>query len=174
MKTIKLSSFIAAGVTAITVYAADTSVTLSKVHLCCNACVKGVGTATAGVTGAKVTADKDAGTVAITAADKATAQKAVDALIAAGYFGASSEADVKVMAKTGAKMDAVKSLEVSGVHLCCGKCVTTVNDALHGVKGVTANTAEKNAKTFTVTGEFSPADVFGALHKAGLTGTAGK
>src|SRR5258707_3512319 len=65
--------------------AADTSVKLSNVHLCCNSCVKGVDKALSGVTGATAQSDKDAGTVTITAPDKATAQKAVNALVAEGY-----------------------------------------------------------------------------------------
>ena len=75
--------------------AADTSVKLSNVHLCCNNCVKGVDKALSGVIGAKAQSDKDAGTVTIKAPDKATAQKAVDALLAAGYFGISSDPAIK-------------------------------------------------------------------------------
>jgi len=64
--------------------AADTSVKLSDVHLCCNNCVKSVDKALSKVAGVTAQSDKDAGTVTITAPDKATAQKAVDALVAAG------------------------------------------------------------------------------------------
>jgi hypothetical protein len=41
---------------------------------------------------------------------------------------------------------------------------------LADVPGVTTNNAVKNAKVFTVTGDFNDADVFTALQKAGLTG----
>ena len=44
---------------------AETTVTLSDVHLCCNNCVKGVDTAVAPVSGTKATCDKDAGTIGI-------------------------------------------------------------------------------------------------------------
>ncbi|MEO8429849.1 MAG: heavy-metal-associated domain-containing protein, partial [Verrucomicrobiota bacterium] len=71
------------------VQAADTSVKLSNVHMCCNSCVKAVDKALSNVTGAKAQSDKDTGTVTITAPDQATAQKAVDAVVAAGYFGTS-------------------------------------------------------------------------------------
>jgi copper chaperone CopZ len=80
---------------------ADVSVTLSNVHLCCNSCVKGVDKATATVTGAAAQSDRKADTVTITAPDKATAQKAVDALVAAGYFGVSSDPSIKVDASSG-------------------------------------------------------------------------
>jgi len=153
--------------------AADTTVKLSNVHLCCNSCVKGVDKALSGVTGATAQSDKDAGTVTITAPDKATAQKAVNALVAAGYFGTSSDAAIKVNAKSGAKNEKVQSLKVNGVHLCCNKCVTSVKDALATVDGVKANTAAKGAESFEVTGDFNAQQAFTALNKAGLSGKAG-
>jgi len=156
------------------VEAADTSVKLSNVHLCCNGCVKGVDKALSGVTAAKAQSDKDAGTVTINAPDKATAQKAVDALVAAGYFGKSSEAAIKVTANSGAKNGKVQSLKVTGVHLCCNKCVTSVTEALSKVPGVKGNTAAKGAESFDVTGDFNAKDAFAQLNKAGLSGKAGK
>ena len=156
------------------VQAADTSVKLSGVHLCCDGCVKGVDKALSSVTGAKAQSDKDAGTVTINAPDKATAQKAVDALVAAGYFGKSSDAAIKVTANSGAKNGKVQSLKVTGVHLCCNKCVTSVTDALSKVPGVKGNTAAKGAESFEVTGDFNAKDAFAELNKAGLSGKAGK
>ena len=154
--------------------AADTSVKLSNVHLCCNNCVKGVDKALSGVIGAKAQSDKDAGTVTIKAPDKATAQKAVDALLAAGYFGISSDPAIKVASNSGAKNGKVQSLKVTGMHLCCNKCVTTVTDALSKVPGVKGNTAAKGAESFEVTGDFNAKDAFAELNKAGLSGKAGK
>src|SRR5471032_796378 len=101
---------------------ADFTVTLSNVHLCCSSCVKGVDKATATVGGAAAKSDRDADTVTITAPDKATAQKAVDALVAAGYFGTSSDPAIKVDPTTGAKDATVESLTITGLHLCCTKC----------------------------------------------------
>ena len=117
-----------------------TEVKLSEVHLCCANCVKGVDKALTGVTGVTAKSDKDAGTVVLTAPDTAAAQKAVDALVAAGYYGKSSDAAIKVMAHTGAKDGKVSTLKVSGVHLCCDKCVTAVN-------GVVSNMPEFRDKT---------------------------
>ena len=154
--------------------AADTSIKLSNVHLCCNGCIKGVDKALSGVTGAKAQSDKDAGTVTINAPNKATAQKAVDALVAAGYFGVSSDPAVKVPANSGAKNGKVQTLKVTGVHLCCNKCVTTVTDALSKVPGVKGNTAAKGAESFEVTGDFNGKNAFAELNKAGLSGKAGK
>jgi copper chaperone CopZ len=152
---------------------AEVTVQLTDVHLCCPSCVKGVGKAMTDIAGATAKADQDSETVTITAADQATAQKAVNALIAAGYFGKSSDVGIKVDATTGATDAKVHSLAVNDVHLCCKKCVTVVNDAIKGIPGVTGNTAAKDAKTFQVTGDFKPTDVFKALQDAGLTGKAG-
>src|SRR5262245_6957127 len=112
------------------IQAADVSVKLSDVHLCCQSSVKGVQAAVGKVPGATVKADKDEGSVSIGGPDKTTVQKAVDALVAGGYFGKSSDAAVKLNAHSGAIGRKVQSLKVEGVHLCCGKCVTAVNDAL--------------------------------------------
>jgi copper chaperone CopZ len=149
---------------------AEVSVQLNDVHLCCASCVKGVDKAVAPVNGVSAKCDRDTQSVTLTAPDKASAQKAVNALVAAGYYGKTSDSGIKLNAKTGASDAKVSSLAVSGVHLCCNKCVTAVKDALGNVPGVTGNTAKKDAKTFDVTGNFKPTDVFNALHDAGLTG----
>ncbi len=149
---------------------AESTVKLTGVHLCCKSCVKGVDKAVGTVSGAAAASDADAGTVTVTAPDDATAQKAVDALVAAGYFGKSENAAIKVSDATGAKDEKVSSLTVSDVHLCCPKCVKAVNAALADVKGVASNNAEKGAKSFEIKGDFNAKDVAEALQKAGLTG----
>jgi len=159
--------------TAATVARADDfTAKITNVHLCCNSCVKGVEQAASKVDGAKVTADKDSSTVTITAPDKQTAQKAASAIVKAGFFGEST--DVKINNRTGAKGETVQTLKISGVHLCCGKCVKAVDTALKSVTGVTGDTAEKNATSFEVTGSFNDKDVFAALHKAGFSGKISK
>jgi copper chaperone CopZ len=154
--------------------AADVTVKISDVHLCCGKCLTGVTNAVSGISGVNATADKESKVVEITGPDTATVQKAADALINAGYFGVSSDPSIKISSDTGAKGAKVQSLKVEGVHLCCPKCVKAVNAALSDVPGVTGNTAEKNAKVFVVTGDFNDADVFAALQKIGLTGKVGQ
>jgi copper chaperone CopZ len=149
---------------------ADVSVKLTDVHLCCQSCVKGVAKATADISGLKAEASTDDKTVSLTGPDTATVQKGVDALTKAGYFGKSSDASIKVNAETGVKDEKVKSLEISNVHLCCGKCVKAVGQALSTVPGVTDNTAAKGATSFTINGDFNAKDAVAALQKAGLTG----
>lgn len=152
--------------------AADVTATINNVHLCCDKCVHVAQKVVSSVDGATAACDTGAHTVTITAPDTATAQKAADALVQAGFFGDST--DVKINANTGAKGEKVQSLTVEGVHLCCPKCVKTVNESLMYVPGVTGNNAQKGATEFVVTGNFNDADVFAALQKVGLTGTEAK
>ena len=173
MKTILASAAVAFAL-AVSARAADVSVKLTDVHICCQSCVKGIQATVSKVSGLAAQTDQDEGIITLTAADKATVQKGVDALVAAGYFGKSSDPNIKVKADTGAKDQKVTELKVEGVHLCCGKCVKAVNGVLESVPGVKGNNAAKEVKSFTVTGDFNEKDVFDALQKAGLTGKVGK
>ena len=173
MKAI-IACFVALSMAALTAQAADVSVKLTEVHLCCKSCVNIAQKTAEKVPGSTIVADQEEDTITVTAADTATVQKAVDALVAGGYFGKSSNPDIKVVSDTGAKGEMVTTLDVSNVHLCCPKCVKAVNEILSTVPGYTTNNAVKNAKTFTVTGNFKDSDVFAALQKGGLTGKAGK
>src|SRR4029450_3233459 len=152
MKNLLVSLITTVAVT-LPAWAADVTDKLTNVHLCCPGCVQGVEKAIGQVQGATGSANKDDGPVTLTGPDKATVQKAADALLTAGYFGKSSDPAIKVNAKTGAKDEKVKSLTVEGVHLCCGKCVKDLTAALSEVKGVTGNTAAKGAKSFVVNGD---------------------
>ena len=154
--------------------AAHVTAKITGVHLCCKGCVTGVEKAVATVKGATASVDADAETVSLTGPDAATVQKAADALVAAGYFGKSGDAGVKMTADTGAKGKQVQSLKLEGVHLCCGKCVSAVDKAVKSVSGVKEHTAKKNAETFEVTGDFNDKEVVEALHNAGLTGKVAK
>ena len=167
MKAIFTSLIVAVALTC-SARAADTTVKINEVHICCDSCVKSIQKAVAPIKGVTAAVDKDEETISLTGPDKATVQKAADALVAAGYFGKSS--DIKMDPTTGAKGQKVESLKIKDVHLCCGKCVKAVNTALESVPGVKANTAKKDAKSFEVTGNFNDKEVFDALQKVGLTG----
>ena len=153
--------------------AADVTAKITDVHICCKSCVTLAEKAVAEVPNVTAKADQEEGTVTLPGPDTASVQKAADALIAAGFFGKSNNADIKSNASTGAKGEKVQTLEVSGVHLCCAKCVKAVNAVCMAVPGVQANTAAKGVKTFQVTGDFNDADLLAALQKAGLTGKVG-
>lgn len=141
---------------------AESTVKVTGVHNCCKKCDNGILDAVKKVDGASAVTDKT--TVTITAKDEATAKKAVESLLAAGYAGKGAEPAAIKDAK-------VKTATVGGVHLCCGKCVTAAEKAVLSVKGVTKHTATKGAETFTVEGDFSTQDLASALNKAGLNGS---
>jgi len=139
---------------------AESSITLTGVHNCCKGCANGISKAVTSVAGATCTADK--GTVTITAKSAADAKKAVAALLDAGYFGEGATAPTASAAKA-------KSITVSGVHLCCGKCVDAFNKAATA-GGATKTDAVKGAKSVIVEGDLSPKDLLAALNKGGFNG----
>lgn len=154
--------------------AADRSIEIKGVHLCCKGCSGAVEKAVAKIPGATVKVDKDSGTVTLSGADPATVQGAADAMVAAGFFGTCSDPDVKLPTGGGAKGKKVRSLTVQGVHLCCGECVSAVEKAIAKVEGAKAHTAVKGAKSFEVTGSFNDKQLMQALEKEGLSGTVAK
>lgn len=167
---LQILSIIVLGFVTSTAFAEET-VTLSGVHNCCKKCTEGLNKAVAKAPG--VTAKIDKSTVALTAGSAEDLQKAVDAIVAAGYTGTSDSDKVKVNAATAAD-EKVTSLTVTGVHLCCGKCVTAADKAVKSVAGVKSDTAAKGAESFKVEGDFNAKEVMAALDKAGFTGKAEK
>lgn len=65
-------------------------------------------------------------------------------------------------------------VEVKGVHLCCGNCVTGVSKALEGVEGVSGVMSDRESKTVTFTAADDKAAQAGidALAAAGFHGAA--
>lgn len=65
-------------------------------------------------------------------------------------------------------------VEVKGVHLCCGACVTGVDKALKGVEGVSGVNSDRESKTVTFSAADDKAAQAGinALADAGFHGTA--
>ena len=149
---------------------AETKVEVKNVHLCCPACVKGVGKALKGVEGVKGACDKSAGTVTLTATDDEAAQKGIEALAAAGFHGKLETKAVHFPRDSGATSTKgkVKSLTLTGVHNCCGACNTAIKKAIKKVDGVTGDTAKPKSETFEVTGDYEPLDLVRALHEAGF------
>jgi mercuric ion binding protein len=147
---------------------AETKVELKNVHLCCGQCVKIAGNVLKKVKGVKGTCDKDAGTITITADDDKTAQKGVDALVAAGFHGDTGSKEVTIKDDSGVSAGKVKTLTLTGIHNCCGQCCKTIKETVKKVEGVTGDTAKPKVTTFTVTGDFDGAALVKALNDAGL------
>ena len=164
MKFARLLSM-AAAVALLNVAAARAGdVKIEGVHICCGQCVniaQSTLKAVEGVSNGK--ADKDSGSITLTAADDKAATAAIEALAKAGFRGTAKHGD-KVLefpgsnAEKGAKSDAIT---IAGVHLCCPACYGAAEKALKSVDGVTAVKSDKKAKTLEVTG--TAVDVNAAL-----------
>ena len=147
---------------------AETVVEMKGVHLCCGACVKGVATALKGVDGASADCDQDNGTVTITAKDEATAQKALDAVTGAGYFGTIDAEGLTIKPATGVPAGKVKSISLNNAHNCCGACSKAIQKAAKSVPGVTGDTVQPKKADFDVTGDFDASALVKALNDAGF------
>jgi copper chaperone CopZ len=81
-----------------------------------------------------------------------------------------------LMVLTGAAVAlADKSVELKGVHLCCGACVKGVTTALKGVEGVTPKCdREKSMVTLTSESDEALKKAVEALGAAGYFGETGK
>jgi periplasmic mercuric ion binding protein len=147
---------------------AETKVELKNVHLCCPACVKGVGTALKDIDGVKAQCDRQAKTVTITAPDDKSAQKALDALAKAGFHGKTGNKELAIKDDSGAKTGKVQSVTVSGVHNCCNACTRAIKNVVKQVDGVSGDTAAPKKDAFEVTGNFDTAELVKALNDAGF------
>jgi copper chaperone CopZ len=107
--------------------------------------------------------------VALTARDGAAAQKALDAIAAAGFHGSTDNARLAMQAASSIPRGRVKRLKVSGIHNCCDLCCEAIKEAIATVDGVTADTATPGATTFEVTGDFPAAALVKALNAAGFS-----
>ncbi len=147
---------------------ADTTVELKGTHLCCPACVKAADGILKDIEGCTGKCDQKNGTITITAKDDATAQKALDALAAGGFHGDTGNKDLNVKDDSGAKAGKVKTLTLTGIHNCCGRCNATIKAACKKCEGVTGDTAKPKNDTFDVTGDFDAAELVKALNAAGF------
>jgi copper chaperone CopZ len=145
-------------------------VELKNVHMCCDGCAEEVATVLGkveGVTG--VSTDKKTTSAAFTAADAKTAQKALDALAAAGFHGdPGKDKGYAFKDDSGVKPGTVKTLTVTGFHNSCPGCVKSLREVVKDVKGVTGVAAKSKVSTADVTGEFDAAELVQALNKAGF------
>lgn len=149
---------------------AETTVTMTGVHNCCKSCTNGI--VKAGTSAGKdISVTAEGKTVTITTKKKTDAKKAVEAIIAAGYFG-KVEGEESASKPAAAKADAkLTKATVTGVHLCCQKCANAAIAAVKNVSGITKHDIVSKAQSFTVEGEFTKAELAAALNAEGLAGT---
>jgi periplasmic mercuric ion binding protein len=146
---------------------AETKVTISKTHLCCPMCVTAVAATLKDVDGVKHKCSQEAKTIEITADSEEAAQKAIDALAKAGFYGATDSEKVKYKLAEAPQGD-VERLEIIGVHNCCGACTQAIKKALGTVDGITANTVKAKSDSFVLEGKFSAEKAIKALLDAGF------
>lgn len=146
---------------------AETKVTVSDTHLCCGQCLKAVDATLKDMQGVTFKSDQGAKTIEIVAENDAAAQKAIDALATAGFYGKLNNDKLKFKA-VAAGDAAVEKLEVSGVHNCCGQCTNTIKKAVTSVSGVSSTDVKAKETSFAVEGKFKPGEVVKALLDAGF------
>src|SRR5205823_5409989 len=113
---------------------AETKAELKRVHMCCDGCAEEVAEVLGKVAGIKdVKVDQETNTAKFTAADAKAAQKAVDALAAAGFHGDTGAKEFAFKDDSGVVKGKVKSLTVTGFHNSCGGCVKSFRDAIKPV-----------------------------------------
>lgn len=144
-------------------------VELTGVHLCCQGCVDAADAALMSVEGVTSRCDMEKGTVALTAGDEAAAQKALDALAAAGFYGRPGNRKLTMRAMSNIPRGKVNSVRVSGIHNCCEPCCAAIKEAIATVDGVTGDTAAPHATTFEVIGDFDAATLVKTLNVAGFS-----
>ncbi|HEY2414213.1 MAG TPA: hypothetical protein VGI40_18360 [Pirellulaceae bacterium] len=147
--------------------AAETKVTISGTHLCCGACLKAVDTTLKDMSGVKHKSDQGAKTIEIIADNDEAAQKAIDALADAGFYGKLDNDKLKYKPVQSGDA-AVEKIEITGIHNCCGQCTTAIKKAVTSVSGVSGTSVKNKETTFAVEGNFKPGDVVKALLDAGF------
>jgi copper chaperone CopZ len=152
---------------------AETKVTLSKTHVCCKRCEQVVAQVfeKAAVKG---TASKADGSITFTAPSEEKAQQVLDQLAAAGFHGQTDNKALAIKEDSGVKSGKVKSLDLQGLHNCCGACNTAIKGAIKKVEGVESDTAKANSDKVTIKGDFDALAVIEALNKAGFHATVAK
>ena len=147
---------------------AEVEITITKMHLCCGACVKGVEGSLEKVEGATVKVDKNASSAVLTAPDQKTARRAIGAIGRAGFHGETDHTKLKMPDNSGVKKGMTERLELVGIHNCCSGCNKAIKAAIASVDGVQADTAKPKSRTIVVEGKFDGLAVVNALNKAGF------
>lgn len=143
---------------------ADTTVTLSGVHLCCGRCTKVVNATVDKIADASADINNKAGTITIKALNDERAQKALDALSAAGFYGKSDNKNITI--KKNEAKGTSKRAEFVGFHNCCKQCVKVIEKTANSVDGVQGVAVNKDS--LVVEGDFKLAAILRAFNKVGL------
>ncbi|MEM7143719.1 MAG: cation transporter [Verrucomicrobiota bacterium] len=146
----------------------ENDVTLTGLHLCCGGCEKGIDKALAEMEDIEYAVSRSSDSINITSSKSSAIQDAVDAIAAAGYYGKSNFAEIAIEEVKGTSTEKTDSADISSLHICCGACERAIEETLTAVEGVASVAIDKQARTATVTGDFTTADTVSALQTAGF------
>ncbi len=96
----------------------------------------------------------------------------IDALAKAGFHGSATHGDkvVKFPKTTAKKGDKANTVTFTGVHLCCGQCVTGAKKALENIKNVEI-TVDRPTQSVTLKGkDIDVLEVVNAFNAGGFHG----
>ena len=143
-------------------------------HLCCDK-AKDQFVKAAGSAGAVATINDRLAQGTVTASSSANGQKAIDAIMKAGFFGDVSakggSTKVKFYEGTPRPSTVEKATFALPNPVACEKSVSTLNDAIGEVSGVKGGKVSLGSYDFTVTGEFDPTQVIESLRAYGYNAT---
>ena len=148
---------------------AETKVTVSGTHLCCGACLKAVDTTLKDMSGLTFKSDQGSKTIVITADSDEAAQKAVDALATAGFYGKLDNDKIKYKPVQADDAPAEK-IEITGIHNCCGACDKAIKAALAGIEGIKGVASKAKTDKIVIEGDFDGLAVLKAIQDAGFHG----
>lgn len=152
----------------------EVTVTLSGVHICCNACEKALTGLEGGKFGVDQTVtfepDKEEGTVTIDATSGKAMQYALEAVVNKGFYGKSDHAALQIEPLED-KGITTPIFTVRNIHICCKGCLRDLEEVLEGVEGIEEHGADVDKTQFLVKGkDLKPHVVLQALREAGFGG----
>lgn len=154
----------------------ETTVTLTKVHICCGDCVDAIANIGSDSgnpipVGVTIAGDRKTESIIIKAPSGKDAQAAIRAVTKAGFYGVS---DNPAVAIADLKPDdfTTNTMVIRDPHLCCGGCVKAFTKAVESVEGVESCEAKAGSARVEVTGkDFKTYAVMQALRDAGFSAT---
>lgn len=144
---------------------AKTDLMLSGVHLCCSTCQKTVETVVEAIKGNQVKVNRTNNTVKILAPNKDSAQRSLNAMASAGFYGNSSSEQITM--NYSFDHETVSKTSLVGNHNCCLSCASALKSSLLNVEGVETVTVKK--RSCKIKGQFDIADALTAGNKAGFS-----
>jgi copper chaperone CopZ len=170
-----LAALAAAALCLVGVSAPESKIEVKGLHLCCGGCEGAAKGAVEGAGAKGAMADKASGTLSFTVANDKVAQKALDALAAAGFHGDTGNKLLALKDDSGLPPQNPKkpvtlhmvSVTLKIPHNCCEGCAKPIIAAIMKVEGVESQDVKAKSNTATVKGNFDPVALIKAINEAG-------